>query len=198
MSRRFEKTPLRFLAPLVIGIVAASLLGGHAARAAGGWVVDDEGRVGTLRLDQSTRADVVAFAGRPAAERRDSVRDALGYGCRRAPGTDVQRLAPKAAVFCRTVFFINETVHRFATFFTSDPRYRSNQGVRIGMQASVATRLLHRRLLGGCNAAVVLVGRRGTLEVQFDGPRGAPLIRYQVNSFALDSRRHGVAFGECF
>ena len=69
------------------------------------------GRIGPLRVDRSDRGDVIAFAGRPDAEREgeefDSVRyRALGYECFETSTLERWPLLPKGP-YCRTVFLVN-------------------------------------------------------------------------------------------
>src|SRR5207237_674817 len=87
------------------------------------------GRIGPLHVDVSERRAVVAFAGRPDAERRgrspaapfrSAPYDALGYRCSRGADRDAFSLV-SGGPFCRTVFFIDSRSGRLGTFYTSDP-----------------------------------------------------------------------------
>jgi len=75
--------------------LAAALAAGCASgqRRLDSAIVTAGGRIGVLQIDESTRADVIAFAGPPDAERRSREGSAqprylaLGYGC----GTKTER-----------------------------------------------------------------------------------------------------------
>jgi hypothetical protein len=138
-------------------------------------VVSVSGRVGSLQIDTSDRAAVVAFAGRPQAEGRGRMPpfapyDALGYSCSPTGATDNFPLAP-GRPYCRTVFWINERTDRLEAFFTGAASYSESHGVRIGMTTAVAERLLHKRLLAGCNEDIYLSSSTAYLTVAFSGGR---------------------------
>ena len=108
--------------------LAASACGSSAhANRRSAVTVSVSGRVGPLRVDESRRAAVVAFAGRPDAEQvgrsDDSERyDALGYDCgsRAGPqGIPLVKRRPR----CRTVFFVETRSGRLGIFYSADARY---------------------------------------------------------------------------
>ncbi|TML33252.1 MAG: hypothetical protein E6G24_08015, partial [Actinobacteria bacterium] len=112
------------------------------------------GRIGPLRVDRSDRGDVIAFAGRPDAEREgeefDSVRyRALGYECFETSALERWPLLPKGP-YCRTVFLVNVKTGKLGNLFTSSAAYVEPHGVGPGMREAVAEHLLHRKLTVGC------------------------------------------------
>jgi hypothetical protein len=158
------------------------------------------GRIGALRIDVSTRRQIVAAAGRPDAERVGTFNDsrryrALGYECSRRR-SDVRWPLLARGPFCRTVFFLDPRAGRLGTFFTTSSRFREAHGVRIGMRTASAERLLHRRVYIGCEENIYLPA----LTVAFAGGRrgrGGHLIGGHVYPFAMSGRRHGVGVFDC-
>jgi hypothetical protein len=162
---------------LPLGLVAALAVGcASGQRRLGSSVVTASGRIGILQVDESTRADVIGFAGAPDAERRGQEGPgyppylALGYGCgtnaspRNTPLT-VGARGPN----CRTVFYINSRTGRLETFFTTSGRYSERHGVRIGMATAAAERLLHKRLYEGCETDIYLQSATAFLTIAFTG-----------------------------
>ena len=162
------------------------------------------GRVGPLRVDESRRAAVVAFAGRPQAERRGRTDrggryDALGYGCGPHAGGDTLPLV-HGGPRCRTVFFIDARSGRLGLFYTIQPRYVESHGVRVGMPTATAERLLRQRVIVGCMAAIRLSSRHALLTVAFAGgtiTRKPALRGGHVSLFALHGDRHDPGLFEC-
>jgi hypothetical protein len=166
------------------------------------------GRIGRLRVDVSKRAAVIAFAGRPAAERRGrslaaaslSERyDGLGYSCGREKDPNAFPLVAHGPP-CRTVFFIDARSGRLGAVYTDDPRYRENHGARIGMPAAEAERLLHWQLRVGCETTIYLRSRRATLTVVFGGgrvQRNGTLTGGHVSAFMLHGLHHDPGVVEC-
>jgi hypothetical protein len=111
--------------------------------------VSASGQIGPLQIDQSTRADVIAFAGRPGAETRGQYAnyarfDALGYACRSHVATN-QAGVPE----CKTVYYLVARTGRLSLMFTRDPRY-AYRGVHPGTVLSAAQHDLHRHPGVGC------------------------------------------------
>ena len=182
--RRHQRRRLETWFFAVAALTAAlgpSACGASAHRAAGGPVLDVvSGRVGPLRVDVSERRQVVAFAGRPDAERRGrntvaspsgSARyDALGYGCGRNAGpAALPLLQPGPSPRCRTVFFIDARSGRLGLVYSIDPSYREAHGVRVGMRTVEAERRLGRRLRSGCEDNIYLSSPEALLTVVFAG-----------------------------
>jgi len=94
-------------------------------------------------MDRSTRADVIAVAGRPDVERRGVEYDAtpyiaLGYACSSKPNDDAFPVLEtpgtgRTGPYCKTVFWVNRRTRRLGDFYTSSVRYSERHGVRIGM-----------------------------------------------------------------
>lgn len=187
-------------------------LGGNACESSGqtpGSLVGVSGGVGSLRVDVSDRRAVVAFAGRPDAERRgrspaapfrSAQYDALGYGCSRKAGPDTFPLVRRGGPACRTVFFIDARSGRLGTFYTIEPHYRMSRGVRVGMPTAEAERLLRRRVRVACVAAIYLRSGRATLTVLFSGGalhRDGTMSGGRVDALVLHGLRHDPGVFEC-
>jgi len=157
-------------------------------------------------MDQSDRAAVIAFAGRPDAEKRGrgvAPYDALGYDCGSKRSEQTYPLVPDpyGPPECRTVFWIDVPSGRLENFFTSDSRYVEAHGVRIGMPTARAERLLHRRLFEGCSTNFYLPSARDrTLTIAFRGgvaPHWRHVIGGHVFAFVLHSRRRDAYVFDC-
>jgi len=191
-------------AALAASSMAASACGSsaHANRHSTSTVtVSVSGRVGPLRVDESRRAAVIAFAGRPDAEQvgrsGDSERyDALGYDC--GAGARPQAIPlVKRRPRCRTVFFVEARSGRFGLFYTADAHYVEAHGVRVGMPIRTAERVLGRRLHVGCGPNIFLRSPRALLTVGFNG-RAANLENGgHVTELVLHGLHHNPGVFEC-
>lgn len=133
--------------------------------------VTPSGRIGPLRVDESTRADVIAFAGKPESERRGRYSDyppfdALGYGCKGRPAANEEGVPG-----CKTVFFLDARSDRLAILDTFDPRYVEAHGVRVGTPTAAAERRLHMQAHVGCADNFVLSTRTGFLYLWLYGDK---------------------------
>ena len=138
-----------------------------SSKAGGSHIVSVKGAVGPLRIDQSGRGQVIAYAGKPDADLRgrgDSSRyEVLGYGCPR-------HLPPLRdyLINCRTAFYL--VGGKLGLFFTQGRRpLWKTHGVRIGTPTTRAERLLHRKVYEGCGAYVFLHSKRARLTIEFAG-----------------------------
>jgi len=194
---------------LVLAAVAIGLLGACSSATTPN-VISADGRVGTLRVEQSGSAAVIAFAGRPDAERRgaefgSSRYLALGYGCAKTR-SDVAFPLLEQGPYCRTVFFINARTGKLGDLYTSSDRYAESHGVRIGMRSAVAERLLRQRLYQGCETNISLGGGDAALTVAFaggvshkapPGSAGLHVTGAHVFAFVLHGRRSAVGVFDC-
>jgi hypothetical protein len=197
----------------VVLFVVSGCGGSHHSGADGRVSVNANGRIGPLRVDVSDRRAVIAFAGRPDAERRgrnlvswafSSTRyEALGYDCE-AKVDQKSYALPLAdgGRSCQTVFFIRRG--RLGLFYTSQGRYVDGHGVHVGMATAVAERLLHRRVIVGCIASIELTRRgvRPALRFLFDGgtithTRLPHLRGGHVAALVLHSAQHDPGVFEC-
>lgn len=208
---RFRSWFLAFAA--LTATPVASSCGTSPRKASEAPVIDVvSGRVGSLRVDESVRRQVVAFAGRPDAERRGrntvaspfgSERyDALGYGCAGNAGPPALPLVqPGPSPKCRTVFFIEARSGRLGLFYTIDPHYRERHGVRVGMPQGTAERLLGRRVQIGCLVDIYLSSSRASLIISFNGRkfnlRAGEVIGAHVDALVLHGDRHDPGVFEC-
>jgi hypothetical protein len=173
-------------------------------------VVSAAGNVGKLHIDQSDRAAVIAFVGRPEAERHSVERggsapyEALGYDCgsRLSQQTFPLVSYPYHPPYCRTIFWIDVKSGRLENFFTTDSRYLEAHGIRIGMATPIAERLLHRRLFAGCSDNFYVPSAKDrTLTIAFIGGvlqrKTGRVIGGNVYAFVLHSRRRDAGVFDC-
>jgi hypothetical protein len=155
------------LTTTVVILAAVSLSGSASASAR--LVVTAAGQVGPLRVDESDRVDVIAFAGPPEAERRGRYApyapfDALGYGCHGKPATD-----SAGVPMCQTVFYLDTKSGKFELFYTEDAHYSNLRGVHVGMSTAAAETRMHRLAISGCLDGLRVGTRTGFLFLVFNG-----------------------------
>jgi hypothetical protein len=192
--------PVVTVSILVIAACAACATSSRAAI-----VVSASGRIGTLRIGRSDVRSVIAFAGRPDADRRGREFDsvpyrALGYGCSHTASETTFPLLPRGP-YCHTVFFVNVRTGRLGDFFTTSPRYSASHGVRIGMATAAAEHALHKRVYVGCEENLYL----GVLTIAFTGgvaqgasaSPGLRLVGGHVYALVVHGRRSDVGVFDC-
>ena len=167
MTRRW---PAAWALAVVVAIPAACG-SGHSSKASP-VVVTATGRIGPLHVDESGRADVTSFAGRPEAERRGQYSinapfDALGYGCRGRAATTADGVPG-----CKTVFYLDSRSGKLALVYTEDARFEIH-GVHVGTATAVAERRLHSRAFGGCYDGLRFDTKTGFLVVWLEGAKDA-------------------------
>jgi hypothetical protein len=153
---------------VLVALAVMVLPGAAAASSGGSGTVTASGRVGTLRINESGLAEVVAFAGQPDAQTvahgaSGRLYDAFGYGC---SGSRQGRAAPVGrGTYCRTAFYVDVPSDRLEQFFTTSRRYHDNHGIRVGTPTSVASRLAHRDWQRGCFTGISLRRPRSLLNI---------------------------------
>jgi hypothetical protein len=213
--RRFWRSPVRRrlrrlrAARLAIALLAAVVVAcGFASRPGGSGIVSVTGRVGPLRLDESRRGDVIAFAGRPDVETKGrgdggARYDALGYDCTSKPartGLPLRGDSGARGTYCRTAFYVDRRTGRFETFFTTASGYSESHGVRVGMPTAKAERLLRIPRKVGCESDIYLYGSRATLTVAFVGGKAQAnlhVVGGRVFGFVLHSKRRDPDLFDC-
>ena len=184
------------LATLAAALAALALIGcasGHRS-GSGRIVVSATGRIGPLREDESDRADVISFAGRPESERHGRYVDfppfdALGYGCRGKKATDEAGI-PR----CKTVYFDSRS-GELELLYTKDNRYVDTHGVHAGTRTPAAERQLHRRAFEGCFSGFRFETRTGFLVMWLEG--GKTLKGDHVGFLVVHSKRLNPGVLDC-
>jgi len=182
--------------PVVLALVLLAGCGSGAARGGSGTVTPD-GRIGALRIDVSTAADVVRFAGQPddTVTRRTGWPDvppyhALGYGCSHEKKPKYDPAAPLAPhVVCQSVYYINARTRRLAAFWSDSPSFQTVRGTTPGMKQPAADR----RERGTPGGPWFAMGR-GLLLILSTCKSAAPgrCVGETVGALALESRHHPV------
>jgi hypothetical protein len=191
--------PARLAQTLGSALIVATLVGcasGHASEH-GRVVVSATGRVGPLHVDESGRAAIISFAGRPESERRGryggrfyAPYDALGYRCAGRPATDRVGV-PR----CKTVFYIDPRNEKLELLYTEDPRFVDPHGVHPGTRTSVAVRRLHRRPFSGCYSGFRFDTKSSFLVMWLDG--GKTLVGTHIGFLVVHSRRLNPGVLDC-
>jgi hypothetical protein len=173
-----------------------------------GTVLSPAGRVGVLRIDKSTAADIRRFAGKPAFSGSGATAanfapflpryDALGYACSRRR-SDRHGLDPGGAraarIWCRTVYFVNPKTGKFAGFWTDSREFRTKKGSRPGMRQAVADRMEGAHAYVRALTGIDLSTRVGTLFIENKGCKpganlnSSPCLGGRVRNLILEGRR---------
>jgi hypothetical protein len=167
---------------LAVGLTLALRPGGPEAPRGGPGTfaqhssVTGAGQIGPLEIGRSTRAEVIAFAGKPTSELRGSLAasiprvDALFYGCHVIRSVD-QNYA------CRTIFWIGARTGRLVAFWTRDPRYTTIGGVHVGTPTRAAERAIHKTAGAGCGTGFRLGSKRAAFAIYISGSHLGPKAR---------------------
>ncbi|HJU36796.1 MAG TPA: hypothetical protein VJ716_05190 [Gaiellaceae bacterium] len=204
-KRRMRRRRL-LIAAAIVAVAAGSVFairapggpgstGGSGALSGSGRVgsvrIDSGGRVGPLRMNRSTSAQVIAFAGRPDLDQSYLDRyQVLGYGCAAGAGTVTNWYVDPVA--CRTSFYL--VGGRLSLFITQDRRFEA-AGVLIGTATGRAERLLHRKAVAGCNEVIGVQGKQTRLALPLTGGKLHAVGRRlhveggRVDAFYLHGRR---------
>jgi len=177
------------------------------AEAGAGKVVSPAGRVGELRIDESTPADIRRLAGPPVFAGRGATNagfasflpsyEVLGYSCsrRRSQRVGLDPGGARAAhIWCRTVYFVNPRTGKFAGFWTDSTQFRTDKGLRPGMREQVADRLEGAHSHVGALTGIDRRTRAATLLVENAGckpganPNVSPCLGGVVRALILEGR----------
>jgi hypothetical protein len=166
----------RLLFAVTLVLVFASPAAGKAHH--GGSGIVGATRVGDLRMDVSTEADVRAFAGNPNIIDDDLLMDRgivrLGYNCRKRDE-------------CQTDYQIDRHTDTLFGFATDSKRFRTRHGTRVGDTRKRAERRERRKAFGLCGG-----GTRAIDRVQGDHYLWILFDRRRVFELVVDS-----TFVEC-
>ena len=193
---------------LFLLVVAVALACANGRQQGGSGIVTTSGRIGLLQLDHSTRKSVVASADRPDVETLGKAGsggryDALGYDCDSRPGRDRLPLrgeSSRGGPYCRTAYYIDRKTGLLETFFTTASRFSQSDGVRVGMAAATAERLLHKRRRVGCATDIYLYAANATMAVAFVGGKVQPshyVVGGRVFGFVPHSKRRDAGIFDC-
>jgi hypothetical protein len=200
-----------FRSRALAGLIVLSVLGSLAAPATAGAsarkVVNVSGTVGQLRIDHSTRADVVALEGNQFDYKTNDAEgrayEELGYDCGGADFTTAGQtpVGPSdSGVKCFTVFYIDTATDRLATVYPGDGRnYIESHGVTIGMASATTARKLHAKVSDPCAPEIGLSSRSASLTVYLAGGRKKHFT-YQgghVSAFVLQSKKDAPFLYSC-
>jgi hypothetical protein len=150
---------------------------------------------------------VIAFLGRPDADRRGSENGsrrfrALGYACTRTSFRTAWPILPSGP-FCRTVYWFSDRTGKLGDFYTTSPRYVTSRGVRIGMGTAAAERRLHQVLYAGCeenleDGSLTIAFQGGTMRREKTaGSSGLRVFGAHVYALAVSDGRSDVGIFDC-
>jgi hypothetical protein len=209
--------PLRFpprpgLSTVAICLALLAMAGPAASGALGAGVtkITAGGRIGSLRLDHSRRAQIVAVAGEPEAD--ETVEggypgggwEGLGYRCSSSFASPPLVEAPgEGGVFCRTIYYLNLRSGMLGTFFTSEPNFVDGHGVSPGTRTAKAVAREGAQALVGCLQGIRLGTSVGSLDIAILGghphrrARNTVVRGGRVGALVLHSRRNDVGNFDC-
>jgi hypothetical protein len=127
----------------IIGLCALAVLAtADGGSSAASWRVHPDGRIGPLKIDASTEADVRNFAGTPfkianvsSPTKKRPVGHELYYRCGRG---------------CVTVYAISYATRKLSDFTTQSALFVSERGSHVGISAKRAAAIEHRKIVGAC------------------------------------------------
>jgi len=123
---------------------SAAAVGAGSARTR----ISSSGRIGRLRINTSTRAQVIGLLGLPDYDTHGNIGqgaprtpnyEELGYGCHPDQGLTV----------CAAAYYLNVRRQRLESFYTNSSVFTLPGGVHVGMPAGLAARIEHRPDIGG-------------------------------------------------
>jgi hypothetical protein len=187
-----------FLAPLLLATAATALPRSIP--------ISRAGRIGGLRLNASTAAEVRRQWGAPDYTTIGNVDGTpsnhstsgypnyllLGYRCHLIVGTTV----------CAINFYVSERTGRLESFLTRSPQFVF-RGVRPGMSADVAAHRLHRPDESGCGQGIAASTSRLSVAIDTRGGHvhtrnhGLYVSGGTVADIAIDEKRYGVGVLFC-
>ena len=127
----------------IVGLCALAVLASaECGSSAGSWRVHPDGRIGPLKIDSSTEADVRAFAGTPF-----KIEKVLSPTKKRPVGYELYYRCGRG---CVTVYAISYATARLADFTTQSALFLSERGSHVGMSAKRAAAIEHRKIVGAC------------------------------------------------
>jgi hypothetical protein len=109
------------------------------------WKVHPDGRIGPLKIDVSTDADIRKFAGKPYKVEREVW-----------PGIRAHTLIYLCGRKCETAYSINDKTGRLSDYWTKSRRFQTDHGSYVGMSASRAARLERKKPRPGCGFPLYL------------------------------------------
>jgi hypothetical protein len=186
-------------AAIVLAALSGLLSASAASAAKTPIKISVSGRIGTLRLNASTPANVVRHWGPPDYTHTGNIfgpsspypdYTLLGYGCSLRGG----------ATFCATNFWISRRTHRLESFSTTSSRFVLFGAVHVGMSATVASRREHEPDVAGCGELIHVTTRHLDVVISTHGGRlGADnrLSGGRVEGIGIDENRLGVGVNFC-
>jgi hypothetical protein len=127
----------------IIGLCALAVLAtADCGSSASSWRVHPDGRIGPLKIDVSTEADVRHFAGTPV-----KVAKVVSPSKKRPVGYELYYRCGRG---CVTVYAISYVTKKLSDFTTQSPSFLSERGSHAGMSAKRAAANEHRKIVGAC------------------------------------------------
>lgn len=171
-----------------------------------------KGRVGPLRIDRSTPAEIETFAGAPeyigVGRFRPLIREfppfvAYGYECHHVRIGGIPTMAVDKStggpgdshVDCRTVYWVNRKTGRLAGFSTDSRRFHTPAGVRAGTSLAAAKRREHRPTLMDSPSALNVETADADLLIYatiVTSKHGGWEVGNRVAFLALESKHHFI------
>jgi hypothetical protein len=193
---------------VVIVLVAVSLSGSASGRttASGRVLVTAAGHVGPLRIDESDRVDVIAFAG----QRKLSGEGVMHLRTRRSTLSGTAATAsrppiPPESLPAKPSSISTLKSGKLELFYTEDEHYSNLRGVHVGTTTAAAEALMHRLVIGGCFDGLRVDTKTGFLVMWLEGgkdqvhrhPYYLHLVGGHVGFIVVHSRRLNPGVLDC-
>jgi lysophospholipase L1-like esterase len=165
--------------------------------------ISRSGRIGVLRLNVSTAADVERAWGAPQYSTTGNVTGGpnsgypdyvlMGYRCHTQLGY------PR----CGVNFYVSQTTGRVESFFTTSREFELFGGVHVGMSADLASKREHRPNVAGCGQFIGVSTRQLSVQIGTRGgheharKNGLYVTGGKVANLGIDYKHYGVGVLFC-
>lgn len=175
--------------------LATGVAGAHLSKTR----VSLSGGIGSLKLNGSTRAEIVRRLGPPNYSMNGNIGHGspptpnyqlLGYGC----------TMQMSYTFCDVNYYINVRRHRLESFYTTSSAFVLSGGVHVGMSAGKAARIEREPDHTGCEQGIAVTTPRLSIFIQTRGGHAEAdgvVAGGRVSGISIDHRPYGVGVGIC-
>jgi hypothetical protein len=157
------------------------------------------GRIGSLKLNASTRAEIIRRLGAPEYSSNGNI----GHGVPPTPNYQLigyDYTHQQSFTTCAVNYFINAHRHRLESFSTTSGAFVLPGGVHVGMPAAKAVQIEHDPDIGGCSQGIMVTSPQLSVYISIRGGRFAKdghVIGGRVSGISIDYRRYGVGVNIC-
>jgi hypothetical protein len=176
------------------GLTAVAALG-HSSKTR----ISLSGRIGSLKLNASTRAEIVRRLRAPDYSSRGNIGEGapptpnyqlLGYDCTQQ----------QSYTTCAVNYYLNARRHRLESFSTTSSAFVLPGGVHVGMPAAKAAQIEREPDTGGCTQGIFRTTPQLSIYISTRGGHlgtDGRVVGGRVSGISIDYRHYGVGVGIC-